>query len=101
MIDLDPATGQSASDPHSSAKHTFLVERLLIVVISLAMVILPVVEVLARKIRGQGVPGSNAYEQHSRRQRPASTSAWRRRRSCARATFCVASPAISAARSRR
>lgn len=63
MIDLDPATGQSASDPHSSAKHTFAVERLLIVVISLAMVILPVVEVLARKIRGQGVPGSNAYEQ--------------------------------------
>lgn len=63
MIDLDPATGQSGTDTHASAKHTTIVERALIVVISLAMVILPVVEILARKIRGQGVPGSNAYEQ--------------------------------------
>ena len=63
MIDLDPATGQSSTDTHSSAKHVMLVERALIVVISVAMVLLPVVEILLRKLRGQGVPGANAYEQ--------------------------------------
>src|SRR5690349_3019286 len=63
MLDLDPATGQSSTDTHSSAKHTTVVEQALIVVISVAMVILPVVEVVMRKLRGQGVPGSNAYEQ--------------------------------------
>jgi tripartite ATP-independent transporter DctM subunit len=63
MIDLDPATGQSSTDTHASAKRVTLVERGLIVVISLAMVLLPVAEVLLRKIRGQGLAGSNAYEQ--------------------------------------
>jgi C4-dicarboxylate transporter, DctM subunit len=63
MLDLDPTTGQSSTDTHSSAKRTTVVERALILIISLAMVILPVIEVLLRKIRGQGVPGSNAYEQ--------------------------------------
>lgn len=63
MLDLDPATGQSSTDTHAIIRRTTRVETVLIVVISVAMVILPVVEVLARKLRGQGVPGSNAYEQ--------------------------------------
>src|SRR3954471_17996207 len=54
MIDLDPATGQGSTDTHSSAKHTTIVETVFIVVISIAMVLIPVLEVLLRKIRGQG-----------------------------------------------
>ena len=63
MLDLDPATGQSSTDTHASARRTTAVETTLILVISVAMVLLPVVEVVARKWRGQGLPGSNAYEQ--------------------------------------
>jgi tripartite ATP-independent transporter DctM subunit len=63
MLDLDPTTGPQSGDPHASARHTTRAETVLIGVISIAMVILPVVEVVARKWRGQGVPGSNAYEQ--------------------------------------
>src|SRR5947199_5271994 len=63
MIDLDPATGQSGTDTQSSAKHTTIVETVFIVVISIAMVLIPVVEVLLRKIRGQG-PGLGPIVQH-------------------------------------
>ncbi len=63
MIDLDPATGQGSTDTHSSAKHTTIVETVFIVVISIAMVLIPVVEVLLRKIRGQG-PGLGPIVQH-------------------------------------
>jgi len=63
MLDLDPATGQSSTDTHASAKRTTVVESVLIPVISVAMVLLPVIEIVMRKVRGQGVPGSNAYEQ--------------------------------------
>ena len=63
MIDLDPATGQSGTDTQSSAKHTTIVETALIVVISIAMVLIPVAEVLLRKIRGQG-PGLGPIVQH-------------------------------------
>jgi tripartite ATP-independent transporter DctM subunit len=63
MIDLDPATGQSGTDTQSSAKHTTVVETALIVVISIAMVLIPVLEVLLRKIRGQG-PGLGPIVQH-------------------------------------
>jgi tripartite ATP-independent transporter DctM subunit len=63
MIDLDPATGQGGTDTHSSAKHTTIVETVFIVVISVAMVLIPVVEVLLRKIRGQG-PGLGPIVQH-------------------------------------
>jgi tripartite ATP-independent transporter DctM subunit len=63
MIDLDPATGQSGADTHSSAKHTTVVETAFIVVISIAMVLIPVAEVLLRKIRGQG-PGLGPIVQH-------------------------------------
>src|SRR5947209_3536871 len=63
MIDLDPATGQSGTDTQSSAKHTTIVETVFIVVISIAMVLIPVAEVLLRKIRGQG-PGLGPIVQH-------------------------------------
>lgn len=63
MIDLDPATGQGSTDTHSSAKHTTVVETAFIVVISLAMVLIPVAEVLLRKLRGQG-PGLGPIVQH-------------------------------------
>src|SRR5690348_13549294 len=36
----------------------------LIVVISLAMVVLPVAEIVLRKLRGTGVPGGSVYVQH-------------------------------------
>lgn len=63
MLDLDPATGLDPTDAHAAARRITRAETALTVVISIAMVILPVVEVVARKWRGQGVPGSNAYEQ--------------------------------------
>ncbi|HXU70982.1 MAG TPA: TRAP transporter large permease subunit [Polyangia bacterium] len=63
MIDLDPTTGQGSTDPHASAKHTTVVETVFIVVISIAMVLIPVIEVALRKIRGQG-PGLGPIVQH-------------------------------------
>ncbi|HEX6835616.1 MAG TPA: TRAP transporter small permease subunit, partial [Polyangia bacterium] len=63
MLDLDPATGQGGTDTHSSAKHVTVVETGFIVVISIAMVLIPVAEVLLRKIRGQG-PGLGPIVQH-------------------------------------
>jgi C4-dicarboxylate transporter DctM subunit len=63
MIDLDPATGQSSTDTHSSAKHTTIVETVFIVVISIAMVLIPVAEVMLRKFRGQG-PGLGPIVSH-------------------------------------
>src|SRR5512147_915912 len=63
MIDLDPATGQSSTDTHSTTKHTTVVETGFIVVLSMAMVIIPVAEVLLRKVRGQG-PGLGPIVQH-------------------------------------
>src|SRR3954467_514726 len=63
MLDLDPATGQGSTDTHSSAKHTTIVETVFIVVISIAMVPIPGIEVLLRRIRGQG-PGLGPIVQH-------------------------------------
>src|SRR3569833_2508337 len=63
MIDLDPATGQGGTDTHSSAKHVTIGETAFIGGISIAMVLIPVAEVLLRKIRGQG-PGLGPIVQH-------------------------------------
>jgi tripartite ATP-independent transporter DctM subunit len=63
MIELDhsgPDGKESA--PSSSAVQT--VEVWFTVVLTIAMVILPVLEVVLRAIRGEGVPGGSKYVQH-------------------------------------
>src|SRR6266498_1117898 len=55
MIDLDPATGQTCTDTHASAKHNYTVEAWIIVVLTVVMVLLNVVEIVLRKVRGQGL----------------------------------------------
>jgi tripartite ATP-independent transporter DctM subunit len=51
---------ESAGEAHSST----VVEKAFIVVISLAMVVLPVAEIILRKLYGNGVPGGSVYVQH-------------------------------------
>src|SRR5690348_1491909 len=63
MIDLDAPTGTSASEPEGHV-HATPVETVLISLISIIMVLLPVIEIGLRKLRGQGVPGSSIYVQH-------------------------------------
>lgn len=55
MIDLDPATGQSPTDTHASAQRATAVESAVIVTLTLAMVLVPVLEILMRKLHGQGL----------------------------------------------
>jgi C4-dicarboxylate transporter, DctM subunit len=55
MIDLTPATGLPVSDTHGSPPRARLPERISIVVLTLAMVLVPVFEILMRKIHGQGL----------------------------------------------
>jgi tripartite ATP-independent transporter DctM subunit len=55
MIDLDPATGQTCTDTHASAKHNYAAEAWIIVALTVIMVLLNVVEIALRKVRGQGL----------------------------------------------
>src|SRR5438874_391278 len=56
MIDLTPATGQYVVDTHGSpSRASVVIERTVIVVLTLAMVLVPVLEILMRKIHGQGL----------------------------------------------
>lgn len=60
MLKLEPTPPEDRAPPAASITRA---EAALIVVLSVVMVILPVIEVVARKWRGQGVPGASAYEQ--------------------------------------
>jgi tripartite ATP-independent transporter DctM subunit len=51
-------------EAEGEAKPVTVVEMALVVVISVAMVLLPVIEIVLRKIRGVGVPGGSVYVQH-------------------------------------
>lgn len=62
MIELEHSI--DGSEEGASAKQATVVETVLIVVISLAMIVLPVAETILRRARGQGVPGGSVYVQH-------------------------------------
>src|SRR5579863_7470580 len=55
MIDLTPATGQHIIENHGSRSRATVIERAVIVVLTLGMVLVPVLEILMRKIHGQGL----------------------------------------------
>src|SRR5258706_15470269 len=62
MIELEPS--HAAADETSATRDITRVEIGLIVVISLTMVVLPVLEIILRRVRGSGVPGASVYVQH-------------------------------------
>src|SRR5438552_1425365 len=62
MIELESGVGEE--EEAASAKHATVVEIGLVVVISLTMTILPVLEIILRRVRGSGVPGGSVYVQH-------------------------------------
>jgi tripartite ATP-independent transporter DctM subunit len=62
MIELEPS--QAAADETSATREITRVEIGLIVVISIAMIVLPVLEIVLRRVRGTGVPGGSVYVQH-------------------------------------
>src|SRR5262245_58374086 len=65
VIDLTPANPIPAvHDDECSHRVGTRVEVWLIVVSSLAMVLLPVLEMALRRLRGSGVPGGPVYVQH-------------------------------------
>jgi tripartite ATP-independent transporter DctM subunit len=58
VIDLEADAGGH------EGRHAHVVETGFVVVISLAMIALPVAEMVLRKLRGSGVPGGSVYVQH-------------------------------------
>jgi tripartite ATP-independent transporter DctM subunit len=62
MIELEPGVGEA--EEAATAKHATLPEIVLVVVISIAMITLPVLEIALRRVRGNGVPGGSVYVQH-------------------------------------
>ncbi len=62
---IDAGEGTAGHNPEApEATQATVVETALTVVISLAMVVLPVAEIVLRKLRGSGVPGGSVYVQH-------------------------------------
>jgi tripartite ATP-independent transporter DctM subunit len=55
MIDLTPATGQFVVETHGKPGRATAIERAVIVLLTLGMVLVPVLEILMRKIHGQGL----------------------------------------------
>ena len=62
MIDLEHPSPEGSGDGGGTKPN--LVEMWVTVALTLAMVLLPVLEVIFRAVRGEGVPGGSKYVQH-------------------------------------